>query len=378
MYDPVEMRKKYMELERGKPRMAGIRSAIAEADKHKDVPYQIYFRSQFCEESCFYGDGLDMVVMFPELLALVDKNPSAPTTRHNRNFKNSLDNVLWVYKWVLGHCESFYQVSIEDWLAFLEDFKKRSLAFGYNLRPYYEYLYELYNAMDDPRSEEAFAQFEKLPHDGNCNCRACERNTEINYYLEHDNLDMAVRLSREIENFSLICGASEKNRAWLRLKKNYLWYYLRHRDKEKIAEHCRLLERNMNGEAEFDCWSELLEGYAWVDLGKALKIYKEHWKEWLEERCPVSVYGQNKQACIFFRELGKARKGEYVKLPLDTAFSGYREDGKYRIRDMYQFHYGRAWDMAEKFDARNGTDAYCKTLEEALADTIPAEKAEEA
>ena len=67
MYDPVNLRSQYREMEHGKAQLAGIRAAIEAADAHKDVPYQIYFRTQFCEESVFYGDDLDMVVMFPEL-----------------------------------------------------------------------------------------------------------------------------------------------------------------------------------------------------------------------------------------------------------------------------------------------------------------------
>jgi len=82
MYDPVNLRSQYREMEHGKAQLAGIRAAIEAADAHKDVPYQIYFRTQFCEESVFYGDDLDMVVMFPELLALADQHPDAPATRY--------------------------------------------------------------------------------------------------------------------------------------------------------------------------------------------------------------------------------------------------------------------------------------------------------
>ena len=371
MYDPVNLRSQYREMEHGKAQLAGIRAAIEAADAHKDVPYQIYFRTQFCEESVFYGDDLDMVVMFPELLALVDQHPDAPATRYNSMFRNSYDHVLWVYKWLLEDCELFYQISMEDCMRFFEDYKQRCIAYGYNLRPYYEYLYSFYDSMEDLRGEEAFAMFSQLPRDENCNCKACERNLEIDYYLKRDDLMKAELLSREIENRILTCGAREKNKAWLRMKRNYLHYYLSKKDCEKIAEYCRLRERNRNGEREFECWEDFLEGYAYVDMGKALKIYKKCWKGWLEERCPADIYGNNQRICIFFRELGKARKRSSVKINFDSSFPLYRESGKYEIEELYQFYYHRAREVAEKFDARNGTDAYCRGLEGQMRNKLP-------
>ena len=366
MYDPAGLREKYRKMEHGKAQMAGIRAAIEEADAHKDVPYQIYFRTQFCEESQFYGDDLDMLVMFPELLALADRYPEAPTTQHNSGFQNSYAHVLWVYKWLLEDCAQFYQIPMEDCMRFFEDYRQRCMAFGYNLRPYYEYLYFFYDSMEDPRREEAFAMFAKLPHDRNCNCRACERNLEIEYYLKHDDLIKAGRLSREIENRTLICGTKERNKAWLRMKRQYMQYYLRKKDYEKIAEYCRLVERNRNGEREFECWSEFMEGYAYVDMGKALKIYKKCWKDWLGERCPADIYDINRRACVFFRELRKVNKREFIKINFDATFPLYQESGKYQMEELYEFHYNRAKEVAEKFDARNGTDTYCKRLERVM------------
>ncbi len=364
MYDPAGLRKKYIEMERGRARMSGIRTAIEAADQYKDVPYQIYFRIQFCNESMFYGDDLDMVVMFPELLALADRHPDAPVTQYNRGFGSSMAHVMWVYKWLLDACTQFYQIPMEDCMKFFEDYKERCLGMGYSLRPYYGCLYYFYDCMGSPKSEEAFAMFERMPHDRNSNCRACERNQEIEYYLDHDNLQQAVRLSREIENFTLTCGSEEKYTSWLRMKKHFLQYYVRKKDEKKIVEYSRLIERHMNREREFACWDDFMEGYAYADIGKALKIYKNHWKDWLTERCPADIYECNRSACVFFRELKKDRKGEFIKIPFDGTFPLYVESGRYRIEELYQFHYDRARDIAEKFDARNGTDAYCKRLEE--------------
>lgn len=99
MYNPKEIKEAYDEIEHGKARMSAIRTAWEKADEQGDVPYQIFFRLEMCHESCFYGDGMDMLVIFPEILALMDQHPDAPVTEFQQLiYADSMDHVLWVYK----------------------------------------------------------------------------------------------------------------------------------------------------------------------------------------------------------------------------------------------------------------------------------------
>ena len=303
----------------GKPAMEVLRNAITEADRRQDIPYMFAFRIEFCRESTFYGDGLELMVMFPELLALADKYPEqAGNPRYV--FRYEVEHVMWVYKWILDNCMDFYQVSMEDCRKFLEDYRERCIRMGLSLRNYYGTMYHFYWQIDRELSEEYFRKFEKSPRDGHSDCRACERNMEIKYYLDKSDLKKAELLSRDIENFRLTCGSREKMSA---------------------------------------C-------YAHTNIGRALRIYKDHWKEWLNLRCPMSSYDTDQNICLFFKELEKARKGNTVKIHYDSSFPLYREDGQYKIVDLFQFYYQRARDMAGKFDRRNGTEFYTNQLEESL------------
>ena len=380
MYNPKKMKDIYDKMEHGKARMSAIRAAAAEADKHNDIPFRMYFRMDMCYESCFYGDSMDMMVVFPELLALADKYPETPITVYDKYiYRDSVDHVLWIYKWILGHCESFYQIPMEDCLKFYEDAKERFLRYGYNLKPWYHAMYEFYKYIDKEKSEWAFHQFEKLPRDSNSDCKACERNTEILFYMDHGDLEKAVALSKEIEDFTLTCG--EKMAAWLRLKKHFMHYYMNQKEFDKALEYCKMMERNLQEETEYECWDDFLACYAYCDLGKALKIYKEHWKEWQNCRKPSSEFHCCINVCLFLRELDKSKKvqeqnmelaerstesGPMVKLSLDNTFPLYEESGMYSIPKLYDFYYKRAAELAEKFDTRNGSDGYRKELEEDL------------
>lgn len=364
MYNPQQLKKEYDKLERGKPRMAGIRYAIEAADKNNDLPYQLYFRLDLCHESTFYDDSMDLFIVFPEALALIDKHPDIPVTPYNTFYKNGIDHVLWVYKWVIETCEEYYQIPLEDCKRFAEDFKRRSLAFGYNLKPYYEHLYVFNKKIDPDYSEQCFREFEKLPRDGIANCAACERNVEIEYYLRHGELQKAEELSQDIEDFTLTCGGDMI--AWLRMKSHYMNYYLDRGEFEEAEIYCRMMERNLNDYTEYEQWEHFLYCYTYTNIGKALKIYKEHWKEWLNLRCPQEIFDADMYICMFFRKLGEVRKGTTVKLNLDPSFPLYRENGQYPIAELYDFYHKRALDTAEKFDKRNGTDYYKKELQKRL------------
>ncbi len=365
-YNPEKMKEEYDRTEHGRARMSCIRSAIEAADVQEDIPYRIYFRLELCRESTFYGDGMDMMVIFPEVLAIIDRYPDTPSTVYQWSYADSMDHILWVYKWVLEECENFYQIPMEDCLKFFEDFKRRSLAYGYNLRPYYYYKYFFYEDIGREISEEAFHKFEELPRDDNCDCEACERNAIVNFYLKKGDMERAKQLAEEIENFSLTCGHGDRG-AWLRLKKHYMEYYLGQKAFEKAETYCRIMERYMTEDKEYQRWDDFLYCYAHINMGKALKIYKTHWKEWQEERQPREIFNTNKNIACFFKKLQEERTRNTISLPLDASFPLYQESGRYLLEDLYQYYYHRANEVAERFDKRNGTSCYCDRLKEALA-----------
>ncbi len=363
MYDPAELKKEYEKLEHGRARMAGIRYAIAEADKNNDYPFMFFFRAQECRESCFYGDALEMYVRFPELLSLADKYPDTPTTAYDSGFRNSVDHVLWIYKWILGSLNDYYQIPFEDCERYFEDFKRRSLAYGYNLKPYYLNRYYFYQYIDRAYADECFYEYEKIPWDReNCDCRACERNVQISFYLDKDDIERANALAKDIESFKLRCG--QRMDAWMRLKKHYMNHWENKEDYDKAVFFCGQILRQKNDLSEFDIWDNAMCIYSHVDIGKALRIYKAHWKDWQKQRKPSDIFYTSLNAAIFFVELKKVRKGNTVKLPLDRGFPLYREDGKYKIEELIRYYCMKADEIGKKFDARNRSDFFQRELED--------------
>lgn len=56
MYNPDLLKQQYEQLENGKVRISGMYEAIKQADENNDVPFQLYFRIELCDESDWYAD----------------------------------------------------------------------------------------------------------------------------------------------------------------------------------------------------------------------------------------------------------------------------------------------------------------------------------
>lgn len=367
-YDPEGMKRAYDKLEHNNARAEAIRAAIKAADQQEDNPYRIFFRLDLCRESCFYGDRLDMMVIFPEVLAIADRYPDTPHTIFNNNFKDSMDHILWVYKWILSSCSGFYQIPMSDCRKFFADFKRRSQAYGYNLKPYYKLKSLFYQSIDREENERAFHLFEQLPRDGNCDCKACDRTGTIDFYLRKGDLQRADALSKDIENFTLRCGGGERMRSWVNMKAHYMHYYLRKQDFAKAQTYCEMIDPRRVKNDEFSYWDDFLYCYAHTNIGKALQIYKSNWKRWQEQRQPATIFGNSLNIACFFMELYRTRRRKTVKLALDASFPLFTEHGQYRIADLYRYYYDRAADMAHKLDTRNGTDYYRRLLQETVGE----------
>lgn len=364
MYNPRSLKKSYERLEHGKARMDGISYAIQEADNQKDAAYGIYFRMEMCEESMFYGDRLRILTIFPKMLALIDQNPDIDR-RYRDVFCEELgDQMLYCYEWMLFAAVDYYQISFEDFNRFQEDYKRRCLSYGYELRSYYAFMYDFYRPIDPELAREYFHKFKETKRDYHAGCEACERDMEIEFYLREGNLKKAEKLSKDILSYKLTCPV--KNSAWLRMNVSYIRYYLDLKDFEKAEEYCRLVESNQNGEKGWDRFDYYIYCYAHTDPGKALRVFKQRWKTEQEWKCPLDVFEMDKYISGFFYELEKFQNVTELKIEFDNSFPLYRENQTYTVKELFHYYDKRAEKLADKFDARNGTDFFHKELESVL------------
>lgn len=338
-----------------------LRELIAEADRQQFVEKQIALRSQMCYEMQFYGNKTEFMSIFPKFLNLCIEYPDRILPEDDRGFDNNIHMALWNYKWLLENCDKFYQISREDWMRYLQDFKEKSQKYGYSLRPYYQNIMRYYEKYDEENWSRSLEDFRLSEHDGNCDCKACEQNEIVQIYLKQRKYAQAKEAAKEIESFELCCGGNDSKYAWIRLQVQYIEQYAREGRFDEAVKKARYLEQAARYEEDwkkFNISGLLMYCYVYEDCGRALRLYKKFWHKIEEGDLPKEKMDNCMYVAGFFAKLKQERKKEEIRLKLDDRASFYRVDGVYSMEELFQYYFQKAMWYAEQFDQRNGNDKY--------------------
>lgn len=364
-YNPKEIDFNIDKLQHGKPRTNAIRYAVEQADLNNDIPFMIYFRKRLCSESSWYGDSLDVITIYPELLSLIDRYPDTELVIPG-DYKNITEYVLDGYESLLSVADDFYQVSYDDCIKFHMDFEKRRLALGFGARESSRMMAEFYIQCGDMDSAGRYVgKFTKCPMETKADdCPGCGANTQICYYLYNNEKEKADKIAEKIEDFTLMCTGGDRIFSLMRMKGHYLNYYIRHGDYVHAAEEAHSMERMVTADSikEYKPWASFMCAYVHSKPGRGLRIYKSHWKELQQENNPHDRYYCFKGAAAFFKGFKEEKDTDTVKLILDSSFPLYQEDNIYQIDSLYKYYYNEVVRIAEAFDKRNRTNRYMEEL----------------
>lgn len=106
----------YRKAAHGEAKISAMKAAVRQADLEKDIRNQLQIRLDIVEESVFYGDTMDALVTFPQLLAMEEENS---------DFVDTYD-VLWAFKWILTGATDFPQISLKEIDSYLKKDAKRT------------------------------------------------------------------------------------------------------------------------------------------------------------------------------------------------------------------------------------------------------------
>ncbi len=364
-YNPETLVYNYRRIGHGKARADAIRSAVSQADLNNDIPYMIFFREELCEESYWFVDELDLVTVFPELLAIIDKYPGTIPVSFQGGTNNIL-NTFNKYIYLLDVCTSFYQIPMEDCINFHNDFMKRWLAYGRTARKAYQMFFDFYLEIGDLDNAAKFLhKLKKIPAE-KYDCVACAVTGEIKYYLFNNEKEKADKLAEKVKDGTYHCN-SKWSDSVLKLRKSYLKYYILHGDYEKASETAYMLERSESQMKVYNKYASFMCAYVHSRTGRGLRIYKKHWKEWQEENNLYERYYAFKDIACFFKGLETERSRDTIRLELDKRFPLYNEENIYKTSSMAEYYYKEAEDIAQKFDKRNATNKFISELEMSFA-----------
>ncbi|MFG6329950.1 MAG: hypothetical protein K1W06_10875 [Lachnospiraceae bacterium] len=362
-YNPRRLINNYEQMGYGKARTDAVRYAMEQADLNNDLYHMLYFRMVLCDETEWYGNGLDNFTAFPELLAIIDKN-AVEGQLPEQEFYSIIGDILWTYESLLSLCTEYYQIPFNDCVNFHNDFKKRWIAYGRSPREPYRMMCVFYDEAGCTGQAGEALSLLKASHMESYDCPGCIANTELAYYLATGRKEEADKLAAKIEDGTLTCGGNLGNsNAIPRMHKRYLNYYLLNGMYEKAAEKAYILEHYKSDVIDYKLWASFMCAYVYTNTGRGLRIYKKHWKDIENEQRPAYMYTSFKDAACFFMGLKKAKDKDTVKLPLDNTFPLYNEENIYNIESLASYYYKKAEDVAKKFDKRNGTGKYTSELE---------------
>lgn len=344
----------------GKEKMALLRKGWEMADREKDYDGQIEYRLEYMSQAAFYDDVLEIYIVYPEVLRLHDNYIKESGYDYNTR------DILWNYKWLLENAADFYQISIQQFEAFFEDCKRRYMENNYSLRPLYGFRFIFYANINQEKCLDAYKEFNNLRRDHMSDCHACERSKEVDFYLGQGELGKALTKAAPVVDGQLTCA--EQPECTLGAFMRYYNEQIVQGDTDYIepaSELCETLRKiiEKKGTATFHI-PDILFFYAMEKPEKALKYYAKNCTFFENNRNPVYRYHFAIAALAFLKNLGD-KKTYKMKLPSDFAL--YRSDHVYDVKELRNYYYNGALEIAKKMDERNGTTVFQDTLSKMIS-----------
>lgn len=362
-YNPQKLKAGYSKFGHGKAKADAIRYAIQQADLNNDIPYMIFFRQEFCHEAMWYADEIDVYTILPELLSLIDRYPDAEPVPYQYN--DIIEDVLYIYGSMIVNSSDYYQIPLEECEKLFDDYTERMVRAGHSASLPYRYRASFYTETGhSAKATEYFNIFKKCRIDPD-ECIGCLTNSKIHYYLFNNMKEQADKLAAKIEDGTITCkDDANKSFSLLRLKINYIEYYIMQGDYENAIECADVLKRKNMQEKEFNAPDFEMCAYVYKNPGHGMYLYRSHWREWEKERDPYSKFISFMCTACFFKGIKKQRDKDTVKIYADRSFPLYNESNSYnyKLDSLIEYYYNGAKEIADKFDNRNGTNKFIDEL----------------
>lgn len=347
-YSADELKQKYIRIAHGTARISAIKAAIQQADLEKDIGKQLQFRLDLIEESVFYGDSLDALVTFPQVLAMEEQNPGHANPH----------DLCWDFKWILTASPEFPQISLKEIDSYFEEYKKRCKKHGYSLRSYYHKTRSVYMYIDAEKAEEANRKMQLFPRDDMSDCLACELNAQVEYDIFTGQVDKAFKEVEPILNNELSC--SEVPGMTYSVLMNY---YCKKHDEEKAKEYFNLLYQLVFKKKAFGLTGETVGNMLFYcglyDKAQGVELFRKVIKEENENKNPYLAMEFARGAYFFFHALQEER--EFLNITLPQMPIAKTKDG-YQVAELAKFYYDKYTDLAKRFDERNGNSYYMEQI----------------
>lgn len=345
-----EIRGQASGLPRGPAMLALQEEAVRLADSLGDVALGYELREELAETATFIGRPDVLLVAFSWRLAQFDRAPD----------RYSDFEILWQYKWVVDHVVEFPEVPLPRILQLHDDMERRYREAGSTMHAVWSHRRRLYRRIGDAgRAAEAHARFRRCRRDHLSDCDACVAYDDCTYMIFRRQWSRCLAAAGPILAGGLSC-AEQPHIAFGRVLMPYL--HLGRIDDARAAHERGY--RMVRGKPQHVIpHAEHLEFETLVgDPSRAKGMLERHLPAAL-----VAVSGIDRFHFLLAartwtdRMLQRGRGRLKVRLPAGPPPPD--ASGASDLEQLGGWFQDQARDLADRLDARNGTDGYRRILD---------------
>lgn len=324
---------------------------IQRADIIKDHHLQKYLRWMYASELMECGDQGKVFPIIAEYIALREEEEEWVPP-------GGIDGIEFMMDYCLEVLCYLPQITLLQAEQIIKKLEEMVLYNRFGRRLYYQRLFRFYSVIDTHKALEYFYLFKNTRRDMCSDCRACEQADMVRLFFRIGDMARTDELARPVLDGTLECHDVPRNVQLL-----YLQRALDYKDLTKAAPLAEALYRKSNLEDPTDLgyFGAVLRYFAFTAPRKAKKILKHFllsWKPlWDQDKWFSFLIG----AWTACHEFSKISDVIYEKMLPDT-IPFWCKDGIYNVKEIGNWFYTQAADVAAKFDSRNGTNYYSAEL----------------
>lgn len=339
-----------LEFEDGDAQIALREEAVRLADLRGDLKLQYYAREVFVRACIFGGAEEKALVAFAWMLAKFDSHPG------------QFDQwaILWKYKWINSVVCDFPQVPKTRIYEMIDDLEQRSVRAGYGLRATTNERYRAEKFWDNKeKAIEYFRLLESLPSDPLSNCPLCETDARVSFAIYTGDDERALQIA-----ISILTGGEKCGSVPHRTYANILLPLIRlGRQKEALRYYSKGYSLIANNQGFLDYASDHLVCLTLTEnFNEAIALVERHYS-WTETTRNVFSHFRFFVAALLLFEILAEREGSF-ELSLPRSFPLYSETGNYDPTRLANWFKQKAEAIALRFDERNETDFFMRTIAE--------------
>lgn len=338
------------DLEDGEAQIAVLEESVRLADLKGDLKLQYFARERFVRACIFGGASEKALVAFAWMLAQFDSNPG----------RFDQWAILWKYKWMNSVIYDFPQVPKSRIYEMIDDLEQRAVKAGYGLRATTNERYRAEKFWDNKeKAVEYFRKLEELPRDDLSNCPLCESDERVSFAIYCGNDERALELALPILRGPEKCG-SVPHRTYA----NVLLPLIRlGRQKEALRYHAKGYSLVANNQGSLDNVSDHLICLTLTEnFNRSIALFERHYS-WTETTRELSSHFRFFRAASLLFELLSERERAFNLRP-PRSFPLFSENGDYDSARLAAWFKQKAETIARRFDERNETDFFMRTLTE--------------